>query len=111
MWFTKPKSETKVVLLNREATNLLIAEWRSDKNLCAAGANVLLDANVKLMLQVLENSHPAGFVMANDTPIEERAIHQARCEGYTLALANFRSLAKYETPTEPLIEEFADTET
>ena len=110
MWFTKPKVETKVVLLNREVANLRIAEWRADPALCAKALAVLANPDLRLMLEVIANDHPAHYILRDDTPVEQRAIYQGRGEGYTLALANLRSLARQEMPPESIVEEFAETE-
>ena len=57
------------------------------------------------MIQVLHNSHPAFQVMTlADT--NARAIQQARCEGYTMCLADFESMGHYAAANETIEAEF-----
>jgi len=101
--FRKPKTEVKVVLLNREPTTLRLNEWQSDKALVGMAQKLFTNPDWRLMLQVLENEHPGGNVFL-DATIDMRAVHQGRCEGYSMALANVRAMCKF-VESAPIIEE------
>jgi hypothetical protein len=108
MSFFKPKpQEVKVVVLNREPTSLRVHEWRADKQLVSAASKLFTNPDLRLMLQTVENDHPANVVLPAEQSIEMRAILQARAEGYTMCLANLRALARFEPPLVPVEEEFA----
>jgi len=91
----KRKTSARVVLLSREPFKLTVSEWRADQNMSAIAQKVLTDQNFRLMIQVLYNSSPAWEVMINAST-EQRAIQQARIEGYTMALANLEAMAVHE---------------
>jgi hypothetical protein len=85
----------KVKVLPREATKLRLFEWQADQELTNQAARVLRDGTVQLMVAVLHNEHPA-FVYSDVGSLEDRAILQARSEGYTLALANLEALGQFQ---------------
>ena len=106
-WFVKPpQPPVQVRILSREATALRLHEFRADQRLTTLAAQIFSTPDMKLFLQVVENEHPGFLVLRDDVPGEVRAIAQARAEGYTLALANFRSLAIFEQPNLPIEETF-----
>jgi hypothetical protein len=110
-FFAKPEREVKVVMLVREPTTLRVHEWRADRQLVSSAGKLFTNPDFRLMLQVVENDHPANVVLPAEQSIEMRAIFQARAEGYTMCMANLRALAKYEAPLVPLEEEFAPEST
>lgn len=64
---------------------------------------------VRQMLQVIHNSHPAFQFMVNgDTA--SRALQQARCEGYTMALADIESMGITAIGGEAVEAEFDEEE-
>src|SRR3974390_359860 len=105
-FFQRKSPEVKVIVIRREPSELRVAEWRASVTLCGTARNMLANGDFRLMLQTVENDNPANYALRTDVTIEERAIHQARCEGYLAALSNLRSLAVHEPPPEALIETF-----
>ena len=93
--FLKKKHGVRVMVLNREPFKLALSEFRADKNMAAMAEKVVGNPNFRLMLQVLYNSSPAWEVMLSATT-EQRAIQQARIEGYTMALANLESMSTHQ---------------
>ena len=82
--------------------------------LCAQAAGVLSSPMVRQMVQVLHNSHPAFQVMVRGD-VNERAMQQARVEGYTMCLADFESMGASQIVNEPVesgfeAEEFSETD-
>ena len=88
------RTSAKVVVLTREATKLRLHEWQADQELTNQAAMVLRDTRVQLMIAVLHNEHPA-FIYSDVGSLEERAVLQARSEGYTMALANLEALGHF----------------
>lgn len=88
------KHRVRVKVIERQATKLRLSEWQADQSLCNQGSKVLSDPAVQLMIAVLHNEHPA-FVVSETESMELRAVMQARCEGYTMALANLEALGQF----------------
>jgi hypothetical protein len=101
---TEPKIDyqTKVQVIERTPFDLRLSEWRADRTLCASARNLFGERDFYTILQVIANEHPANLVHADAIPIEQRAIIQARAEGYTLALSNLASMAHYSPMSQPL---------
>lgn len=104
-----PTPRRAIQIVERELGSLTLPEWRQDKSLCAQAAGVLSSPIVRQMLQVIHNSHPAFQVMVNgDTA--SRALQQARCEGYTMALADIESMGITAVTGETIEAEFGEEE-
>lgn len=82
----------QVIPVKRESNRLNLVEWRSSKELVGAAQRIYSDPDFRMMLQVMANEHPAYTVFAPDIRSDMRMAHQAKCEGYTLALANLESM-------------------
>jgi hypothetical protein len=87
------KKKVKVQVLHRDETKLRLVDWQSDQQLCATASKVLSDPNLQLMLSVLKNEHPSKYILKFPATIDDRAIHQARAEGYEMFMANLEALA------------------
>lgn len=97
-----PSPRRVIKIVETELGSLTLAEWIADKGLTAQAHGALTSPLLRRMLQVLHNSHPAFQVMtAGDT--NARALQQARCEGYTMALADFESMGTH-IPNPELLE-------
>ena len=96
--FSKPK---KIVIIAREACKLTVDEWRSDPALTKVAYSILNHKDFKSMIDVLKNTGPHTFMMPSIS-IEERAIWQARIEGFHLCLNTLESLGSMTKPTETL---------
>lgn len=104
---SQPKPQVKVEVV--QSLNLTLAKWLKEENLIASAANLLKHPDLRAMLDVLRNEHPAIKGIALGTPIDQRAVFQARGEGYQLCLNNL--LAMGEKPKKKTeIEETWGTE-
>jgi hypothetical protein len=54
------------------------------------------------MLDVLDHSHPVHIVLNGPVTLESRAIIQARCEGYTMCIADLENMGIYDQPKQAL---------
>lgn len=111
-WFFKTHKAHAVTVqvIQRQATKLRLSEWMADKALCNKASKLLDNPDVQLMISVLHNEHPAFVVIDPGTSLQDRAVYQARCEGYTLALANLEALARHQRMLEAPEAEFAPEE-
>lgn len=107
--FKKRNTPVAIKILEREACNLRLSLWRSDVNLTKAAGRVLNSTDMRLMIDVLQNEHPGACIMLRGDQ-SERAAQQARCEGYTMCLANLKSLAVHQPATQQLGEPTFESE-
>ena len=98
-----------IKIIERELGSLTLADWRQDRVLCAQAGSALSSPLIRQMLQVLHNSHPAFQVLVRGD-MNERAMQQARSEGYTLALADFESMGTMQAGNEPVETGFEQEE-
>lgn len=113
MWPFPKKSRhaaVKVHVIDRDISQLRLHEFRADEKLCRGMAEGFNNAYLRIGVRVLENEHPGSCVFPPDTTLEIRACHQARCEGYTQALANLKALAVYSKPAGELEATFDEPE-
>jgi len=99
-----------VKVIQRQATKLRLSEWRADMALCNRASKLMETPDMQLAISVLNNEHPAFVVIDPGTSLQDRAVYQARCEGYTLALANLEALARHQKITEMPEADFATEE-
>lgn len=90
-WFRKKALQIQVV--RRDESRLQLNEWQLDARLCAMAAKVLMEPNLQLMLSVVKNEHPYRRALPLGASMDDRAVHQARAEGYEMALATLERLA------------------
>lgn len=100
--FSRKPQLVQVRILDRDPIKVRLSEWRSDSALVGSAAKIGRMPEFRRMLDVLSNEHPANAVLSDNVPMELRAVYQARCEGYTICLANLESLARFEPLKEPL---------
>lgn len=110
MRFFQKAHAVTVKVIHRQATKLRLSEWRADPNLCNQASKLIDLPAVQLMISVLHNEHPAFVVIDAGTSLQDRAVYQARCEGYTLALANLEALARHQKMHNSPESEFAPEE-
>lgn len=110
MWPFKPKQSIQIKVIDREVSDLRLSEFRSDANLCKGVAEALRGAYLRVAMDVLTNEHPGNSVLHPNTPMEMRACHQSKCEGYTMAIANLESMARHEQPVSVLESSFDEPE-
>lgn len=110
MWpFTKRVS-LNIQTVQRDPFKLRLTEWQSDQNMTNAAGKLLLDSTFQLMLQVNRNESPALMHLNMDAPLEIRALHQARIEGYNMALANFEAMSVHKPLPAELVATFEEEE-
>ncbi len=97
--FTKPKPpQERIVFIQRDVCHIAIDQWRQDKDLVKNAMKLLRDPLFLNLMDVTRGAHPLNIVNTDQIPLEERAIMQARGEGYTMALHNLESLGVYIAP-------------
>lgn len=89
-WKKQPvEKRTEVVRV--ESTELRLQQWRGTSELIAMADGVWRNQDFRLMMQVAQSESPGNFaVLSGD--VETRALHQARTEGYNMALANLKAM-------------------
>lgn len=92
------RRKTKIRVIQREHSRIDLSTWREQPDLVKRAYNVLNNPDFRMMLDVLDNAHPAHVVLADNAPIETRALWQARCEGYTLFSKLLESMGEMEKP-------------
>lgn len=103
----KKAAPATVRFIDRDASTLRLHELRADDGMTAKMAQVLGDGRMQLAVSVLRNEHPAFNVLPPDAMEHVRAAQQAKCEGYTLCLANLLAMGRHEKASEELIADFA----
>jgi hypothetical protein len=95
----EPAIQVKIIASNM----LTLMQWRKQGQLVADAIRINSDPAFQMMLAVLKNEHPAhnGFVSVG-TSIEDRAAHQAKCEGYEACLNKIYELSQPFTVSKPL---------
>lgn len=106
LWPFKKRRPVQIQVIPRELVKLRLHEWQSDPGMCGAAGKVLTDPTALIMLQVLHNSSPAFWFLKEDCGLDSRALHQARIEGYNLAIANLEAMKEHRPSPVPLTETF-----
>jgi hypothetical protein len=105
-----PPVEKQIHIINVAKTHLRLEEVRTDQKLCGVFKKLQSTYEFEIMMSVLRNEHPVNLVADIGTTLQDRAVLQARSEGYTMALANIEAMAIYNKPTEMPEAEFAEEE-
>lgn len=92
----------RVHILERDRAKIRLHEFRADAELVNLAIKVLRSPEGRLILDVLANEHPASCVLPYNALPETRAASQARCEGYTIALANLEAMTVHQPLTPDL---------
>lgn len=100
-WFKRKSIQLQIV--RQHESKLRLTEWQQDQRLCAMAARMLADPNLQLMLAVLRNEHPLHTALPYGVSLDDRAVLQARAEGYEMFLSNLERLA-VSTGLEPMPE-------
>jgi hypothetical protein len=100
----------KIIPIERAVNRLTIDEWRADRAYVASAAGILRDPRVQQMLDTCANSSPSFDVLPLNTPLQDRAVLQARQEGYVLALANFAALGQEQALHQSIQSTFSPEE-
>ncbi len=110
LWRSKQKEALKVRLIDRPITHLRADEFRADAELVHLAAVALQNPNLQLMLSVMRNEHPGNEVLTSEADSIQRVVHQARGEGWTMALATLESLGVKATLPDRLVSSFGVTD-
>lgn len=102
------KRKTAIEVVRRDPSKLRLHVFRSSPPLVSSAMRIMANPDFQLMLDVVRNEHPGNQVFQLDAPPHLRAAQQARCEGYTMALANLESMSTLEEPKKPLEATFED---
>ena len=105
--FRKPQVRYEVI--RRDVTRLRANEWRTSDTCIGIAQKFLRDPEFWLMLDCVRNDHPDKIFFLKEVSLEERALQQARIEGYMMCLNTLESLgtpmrqvadvrATYESP-------------
>ena len=89
-------------VVRRDPCRIRMEEWRSTPDLVKLAGAALSDPIMRQLVDVLRNEHLANDCCPGLIPIEQRAILQARAEGYSICLNNLESLAVFQKPQEQL---------
>lgn len=91
MWPFSKNTSQRIEVIRRDSTTLRLDEWRSQPELVKLADAVWRNQDFRLMFQIAQTESPGNFaVLTGD--LETRALHQARTEGYNLALAKLKSM-------------------
>ena len=88
---------------SRETWKLTLDEWRKQEQMVLESRTLARNLTYRAQLDVLRNSHPCHTLF---TPLgvspTDRIVHQAKCEGYELALNNLEAMTRPFKQTKPL---------
>jgi hypothetical protein len=85
--------DPKVIrIIPRDPCRLRLEEFCNSPEMVAQANRCLRDPAFRQILDVLDREHPANIVLPDTSHLETRAIWQARCEGYTMAIANIEAM-------------------
>lgn len=91
------RSKPRVVVLNRDSSNVTCDEYRANGDLVIAARKVINDPDFRLMLDAVRNTHVGKYDLPDNATIEQRAMVQAECQGFNLAI---RMLLRLAVPPE-----------
>lgn len=109
-FFKRKKPAVQIRVVDVPVTHLRADEFRANKELVHLAAQVLANPNLKLMLSVMKNEHPAFEVLGPTATGNDRVVKQSQSEGYTMFLATFESLGVSASLPERLEATFGATE-
>lgn len=104
------KREVRVAVVRRDQCRLRLSEFRADPSMTKMAGGILNHPDFLMMVDVLRTESPINLELFPGTDMTTRALYQARCEGYILALNNLESLSRFEKPTEELTATFESPE-
>lgn len=103
--YFRPRA-VQIQVISRDPFRLNLREWRASKDMVKEAQIALADPVVRRMADVLRNNHIGNWAISLSTPVDQRAMHAARCEGYALALNDLESLAVYDPYEKELESDF-----
>ena len=94
------------LLFRQRQQRLRLNQWRDNSELVGQAAAIIQDERFQRMLAVLETESPANFSFAGPTDFVQRAIQEAKTEGYNLAIDRLLSLGEFRAEQEVLRETY-----
>lgn len=91
--FGRPTTRTQIHVIQRDPCRLTLKEWRSVPELVLRARKYLADPNFRIMLDVLTTEDPSNLSYMRIS-LEERAVIQARCEGYRMAISTLEAMGR-----------------
>lgn len=82
----------QVELVQRDSQRISYLEWRQDEALTARARKALSSPDVQVLIDVLRSKSLLHWALPPDCPLDQRAVHAAKCEGYVLALNDLEDL-------------------
>jgi len=102
LWRLLFKPPVRYVVIRRDVTRLKPAEWRTNPALVKIAKKFLDDPEFWMLLDCIRNEHPDRIMFSPGVDIQERALHQARIEGFMMCLNTIESLGTPEKVREEL---------
>jgi len=91
--FWQPIRQKHLRIVYRGSNELTLQEWRTNDVLVKAAREIMSNADMQMMLQVLANEHPGHKVLALGVAPHASIALQRQGEGYTQCLANLKAMA------------------
>lgn len=111
MWPFKPQpTQLKLQVVGKPASKLRLDELRADPEMAKASSEILNNPMFQVMIQVNRNESPALMALTLDSTLETRALHQARIEGFNMALRNFEAMGEHQAIPETMTATFEEEE-
>lgn len=85
------REPARIEVIRCESNELRLDEWRKHDELIRLAESVWVNQDFRLMIQVAQNESPANFAILSGN-LEDRAIQQARSEGFNLFLATLKTM-------------------
>ena len=110
-WLKPPPAESEIKVRMVASNTLTLKQWQASPVLIESAMKLGRDANFQMARSVLENEHPRHWVFAifGVSP-NDRIVHQAKIEGYELALNNLDALSKSQKNSKMLVATFEPPE-
>jgi hypothetical protein len=94
--------QVRYVIVKRDITRLKPDEWRTNPTLVRLAKKFLDDPQFWMLLDCVRNEHPNKLAFFQSVPLEERALHQARIEGFMMCLNTIEALGTPQREREEL---------
>jgi hypothetical protein len=88
-----PVQPKQIQILRIESQKITMAQWRSQQASVGASMELANHPIYRAQRDILESQHPRHVMLKMGSSETDRLVHQARTEGYELALWNMDSLA------------------
>jgi hypothetical protein len=107
LWWSKKRPQIKLITVL--SNKIRLEQWRENKTLVGMAQTTLKTEALVLMLQCAANESPGNFSLPMDATPDMRAAHQARTEGYNMALANLEAMGMVQEQVGIFEPTFEDT--